>query len=105
MGQADYLSVGDYNAVCYQCGAKRKASQLQKHWQGYLVCPEHWEPRHPQEWVRGLVDVQTVPWSQPPTAILITIQQPLLLDGMPFGSGDFFSYTLVTETGETLDMT
>ena len=67
-GQADYLALGDYNAVCYQCGQKRKASMLKKHWQGYFVCPEHWEPRHPQDFVRGLPDIQTPPWAQPEPA-------------------------------------
>ena len=65
MGQADFLSLGDYNAACFRCGAKRKASTMRKQWQGYWVCPEHWEPRHPQDFVTGIADLQTVPWSQP----------------------------------------
>jgi hypothetical protein len=71
-GRADYLELGDYNAVCYQCGRKRKASTMKKHWQGYWVCPEHWEPRHPQDFVRGVPDPQTPPWAQPmPTDIFV----------------------------------
>jgi len=69
-GRADYLELGDWNAVCYECGRKRKASTLMRHWQGYYVCPEHWEPRQPQDFVRSLPDVQTPPWSQPPPADL-----------------------------------
>lgn len=64
-GRADYLELGDYNAVCYECGRKRKASMLRRHWQGYYVCPEHWEARHPQDFVRGVQDIQTPPWTQP----------------------------------------
>lgn len=64
-GRADYLALGDYNAVCYECGRKRKASELKKHWQGYYVCPEHWEPRQVQDFVRNVPDVQTPPWTQP----------------------------------------
>lgn len=64
-GRADYLELGDWNAVCFQCGRKRKASTLQKHWQGYWVCPEHWEPRHPQDFVKAVKDVVTPPWQQP----------------------------------------
>jgi len=64
-GRADYLELGDWNAVCYQCGRKRKASTLVKHWQGYYVCQEHWEPRHPQDFVRNVPDTQTPPWTQP----------------------------------------
>lgn len=65
MGRADYLSLGDWNASCFQCGRKRKASTMKKHWQGYYVCPEHWEPRHPQDFVRGVKENPSVPWSQP----------------------------------------
>jgi len=64
-GRADYLALGDWNVVCYQCGRKRKASYMRRHWQGYYVCPEHWEVRHPQDFVRGVADVQTPPWTQP----------------------------------------
>lgn len=64
-GRADYLALGDWNVVCYECGRKRKASYMKRHWQGYYVCPEHWEVRHPQDFVRGIPDVQTPPWTQP----------------------------------------
>ena len=63
-GRADYLELGDWNAVCYECGRKRKASTLLQHWQGYYVCPEHWEPRQPQDFVRSIPDVQTPSWTQ-----------------------------------------
>ncbi len=61
----DHLRLGDWNAVCFECGRKRKASELKKHWQGYWVCPEHWEARQPQDFVRAVPDVQTPPWTQP----------------------------------------
>ena len=64
-GKADYLQLGDWNAVCYQCGRKFKASELRRHWQGYYVCDKHWEPRQPQDFVRGVQDIQTPPWAQP----------------------------------------
>jgi len=63
-GPWDYYEPGSYNAVCYECGRKRKFSYLRLHWQGYYVCPEHWEPRHPQDFVRGVQDIQTVPVAQ-----------------------------------------
>jgi len=73
-GQADYLALGDWNAVCYECGSKRKGSTLKRHWQGYWVCPEHWEPRQPQDFARGVPDNQTPPWTQPePTPVFIPI--------------------------------
>ena len=73
-GRADYWAPGDWNAVCWECGRKFKASQLIKHWQGYYVCKEHWEPRHPQDFVRGVPDQPTPPWSQPmPADSFVTI--------------------------------
>ena len=64
-GPADFYAEGDWNAMCYECGRKFKASELVRHWQGYYVCKEHWEPRHLQDFVRGVQDVQTPPWTQP----------------------------------------
>lgn len=48
---SDNFVLGDYNVSCHECGRKKKASQMKMHWQGYLVCPAHWEPRHPQDFV------------------------------------------------------
>jgi hypothetical protein len=72
MGQADYLLLGDWNVVCFQCGFKRKASQLERNWQGYWVCPEHNEPRQMQDFVRGVPDNQIPPWVQPAPATIFT---------------------------------
>ena len=62
---------GDYNAACYECGRKRKASQLRKHWRGYYVCPEHWESRQPQDFVSGVPNTEQVPWAQPQTELFV----------------------------------
>ena len=64
-GRANFLRLGDWNAVCYQCGNKRKASEMVKNWQGYYLCPEHNEERHPQDFARAVQDIQTPPWAQP----------------------------------------
>lgn len=63
--------LGDWNAACWRCGAKRKASTMRRQWQGYYVCPEHWEPRHPQDFVRGVPDNPSVPWSQPESEVYV----------------------------------
>lgn len=69
-GQADYLALGDWNAACAQCGRKRKASEMMKLPKGVpggdmYVCPEHWDFRQPQDYVRGIPDKMAAPWSQP----------------------------------------
>lgn len=63
------LKLGDWNAICDQCGRKTKASQMTKRWDGLMVhrdpsfgCFEH---RHPQDFVRARPDDQSVPWSRP----------------------------------------
>ena len=65
-GRADHLDLGDWNAICSMCGRKRKASTMVKNWQGQYRCPEHNEPRHPQDFVKAVPDIQTPPWVQPP---------------------------------------
>ncbi len=76
-GPADFLKLGDYNVVCYQCGRKKKASWMRKHWEGYYVCPEHWETRQPQDFARGVPDTQTPPWTQPmPAPVFIDSTVP-----------------------------
>ena len=62
------LKLGDWNAICDRCGFKFKASKLRKTWDGWMVCPEDWETRHPQEFVRARPDKQSVPWVRPEKA-------------------------------------
>lgn len=64
-GKADYLAEGDWNAVCYECGRKFKASTMKKNWMGFYVCEEDWWPRQPQDFAKGVPDIQTPPWVQP----------------------------------------
>jgi hypothetical protein len=63
-GQADYYSDGDFNAYCSMCGRKRKASTMDRNWQGLYRCPVHNEARQPQDFVRGVKDDTSVPWAQ-----------------------------------------
>ena len=71
-GRADHLDLGTWNAACSMCGRKRKANELVRNWQGMWRCPEHNEPRQPQDFVRAVPDVQTVPWAQPETDVYVT---------------------------------
>ena len=101
-GHADYLALGDYNAVCYECGRKFKASELKRHWQGYYVCPKHWEPRHPQDFVRAVPDVQTPPWTQPmPEDQYVTDFSGVLVTEF-YDPLNPFPFELTTEAGDIL---
>jgi hypothetical protein len=94
-GRADYLALGDWNVVCYQCGRKRKASTMKKHWQGYYVCPEHFEPRQPQDFVRTVPDQQTPPWVQPMPRDTFRITEALSVETDTTES--IFDYAITTE--------
>ena len=65
MGSRDYLKLGDWNAICDLCGFKYKASELRKRWDGFMVCQKDWEPRPPQEYIKGIKEDFSVPFSRP----------------------------------------
>ena len=64
---------GQWKVCCDRCGFDKLSSELRKEWTGLRVCHECWEPRHPQDFVRGVPDDQTVPWARPePEPIFLT---------------------------------
>jgi hypothetical protein len=56
---------GDWKAICDICGRVYLGSQLRKRWDGFMVCPDCFETRHPQDFVRGIVDTQIPPYVRP----------------------------------------
>src|SRR5574337_2147516 len=62
---ADYYKRGSWNFICEVCGQKFKAEQMRKRWDGLIVCHADWEPRHAQDFVRGVKDNPSVPISRP----------------------------------------
>lgn len=56
---------GDWKCICDACGIEYKASELQQRWDGLKVCSYDWEPRQPQDFVRGVADYQAPPWTRP----------------------------------------
>lgn len=73
MGRADYLKLGDFNALCEVCGFKYKGSELKRRWDGVMVCPEDFEVRHPQDFIKGRKEDQSIPFSSPDTEAFITV--------------------------------
>ena len=77
MGHADYYRSGTYNGICDRCGSKFKFSDLKLEWDGLYVCTANgcWEPRQPQDYVKGVRDDMAVPVSRPdqPNVFLDTI--------------------------------
>lgn len=61
MGKSNQYLKGDWNVICDYCGAKKKQSECRLTWDNALVCADKcWEPRQPQDFVRGKVDKQRV---------------------------------------------
>lgn len=59
-----YYKKGDHNIICDYSGFKIKRSEAKMTWDGYLVKKEFWEPRQPQDFVRGRRDKISVPPGQ-----------------------------------------
>jgi len=85
MGHADYYKSGTYNGLCDRCGSKFKFSDLKLEWDGLYVCTANgcWEPRQPQDYVKGVRDDMAVPVSrpdQPPVYIqdMIVTETPIV---------------------------
>jgi hypothetical protein len=55
----------EYNALCDVCGFKKKASELRKRWDGFMVCKEDFEHRHPMDFYTTRNDAHLLPWTRP----------------------------------------
>ena len=56
---------GGWKVICDVCGRLFKEDDLQRRWDGVMVCSSDWEPRQPQDFVRGVADKQAPPWARP----------------------------------------
>lgn len=64
-GKADFWADGQWNFYCDLCGAKSKSGTGVKTWDNFYVCRHHKERRNPQDFLCGVVDHQSVPWTRP----------------------------------------
>lgn len=60
--------LGDWNVVCDLSGFECKASETRLRWDGLRVLARFWEERQPQDFVRGVRDDPSVPWTRPEVA-------------------------------------
>jgi len=73
MKKNHYIS-GEWNLVCDVCSKKIKAHEAHHRWDGFIVCKDDLEMRHPQDFVKAKTDKITVPFSRPiPTYEFVTI--------------------------------
>lgn len=64
MSDAGYIS-GDPWVICDRTGFKVRMSETRREWNGSRVRWQSFEERHPQDFVRGVVDRQAVPDARP----------------------------------------
>ena len=62
--QSNYVR-GSWNCICESCGRLVKAGELRQRWDGFMVDERCWEPRQPQDFVRGVADYQAPPFTRP----------------------------------------
>ena len=63
---------GDWLILCDVCNKKIKASESKKRWDGFVVCAEDFEMRHPQDFIRVRSDKISVPFTRPRTTDVFT---------------------------------
>ena len=56
---------GEWATICDVCGRKFRNQDLRQRWDGLKVCKEDYEPRQPQDFVRGVADYQAPVWTRP----------------------------------------
>lgn len=64
-GKADFFADGQWNFYCDLCGAKTKSGEGTRTWDNFYVCKHHKEERNPQDFVRGVRENQSLPWTRP----------------------------------------
>jgi len=66
----NYFKSGSWNIYCDVCNKKIKSGEAKQRWDGFIVCPEDWEPRQPQDFVKARVDKISVPFARPTEQIV-----------------------------------
>ena len=88
----NYFISGEWNLICDVCSIKYKASKAKQRWEGFIVCPNCYEQRHPQDFVRSRQDKITVPYIRPPTDTFIAVPYIIYIDDGYIKDGYFFSH-------------
>jgi hypothetical protein len=101
LGTADYLKLGDVNAICDSCGFKFKLSQLRKRWDGLMVCKTDWEPRHPQDTIKLPQERPAPPITKPVPVDEFIVVAPVDPDSMHDG----FTTTYILDDDGNLVLT
>lgn len=70
----NYFISGEWNVTCDVCSKKIKAGIAKQRWDGLIVCPDDFEHRHPQDFVKAHSDKISVPFVRPiPEYVFTTV--------------------------------
>ena len=61
----NYFISGEWNLTCDVCSKKIKAHEAKQRWDGFIVCSDDFENRHPQDFVKAQTDKISVPFQRP----------------------------------------
>jgi len=84
----NWFKNGEWNVWCMVCNRKIKSGIALKRWDGLIVCPEDYENRHPQDFIRTRQERITVPFAAPTSFNL-------------FDGPDYPQYPYCTATGSS----
>jgi len=77
----NYFISGEWNVTCDVCSKKIKAHEAKQRWDGFIVCPDDFENRHPQDFVKAQTDKITVPFVRPiPEYVFIVVPYNMYWD-------------------------
>ena len=65
MSRSNIFENGSWAVICDVCGREYWSHQLTKRWDGLMVCSGDWEPRHPQDFVKGVADKIVPAYTRP----------------------------------------
>ena len=86
----NYYKSGGWNCICDRCGQKKKASEVQQEWTGFIVCTTCFETRHPQDFVRARQDKISVPFTRPrPVDVFVIVDYDMYVDSGYVADGYF----------------
>ena len=72
MGGKNYYVSGSHNVTCDVCSKKIKAHEAKQRWDGFIVCGDCFENRHPQDFVKAHTDKISVPFQRSIPTLLFT---------------------------------
>lgn len=64
-GRRDYYKAGSWAVICDICGFRFHGEELTKQWNNLMVCSTCLEPRHPQDFLKGVKDNKPKPFYRP----------------------------------------